>query len=184
MEAVSIAALSSRLLDGAPVRPDDDFFFDLEGNSLLAASIVSELSLSTGLPVELRDLYLAPTPREFAGYLDHLNRRLGEYRTNLAAGFDLGVIADALAELGASAADALLPEEVTLAYGDVDGSRVALLRQARGNGACTRLPMHGGDVLIRRGGTVLRFDCDSDPAGVRILVTDHPTGSSDAVTGH
>lgn len=100
MEAVSIAALWSRLLDGgAPVRPDDDFFFDLEGNSLLAASIVSELSLSTGLPVELRDLYLAPTPREFAGYLDHLNRRLGEYRTNLAAGFDLGVIADALAEL-------------------------------------------------------------------------------------
>ncbi|ABG99694.1 MULTISPECIES: acyl carrier protein [Rhodococcus] len=184
MEAVSIAALWSRLLDGAPVRPDDDFFFDLEGNSLLAASIVSELSLSTGLPVELRDLYLAPTPREFAGYLDHLNRRLGEYRTNLAAGFDLGVIADALAELGASAADALLPEEVTLAYGDGDGSRVALLRQARGNGACTRLPMHGGDVLIRRGGTVLRFDCDSDPAGVRILVTDHPTGSSDAVTGH
>lgn len=39
-------------------------------------------------------------------------------------------------------------------------------------------------MLIRRGGTVLRFDCDSDPAGVRILVTDHPTGSSDAVTGH
>jgi hypothetical protein len=171
MEAGTVASLWTRLLDGVPVRIDDDFFFDLGGHSLLAAAIVSELAASTGLPVELRDLYLAPTPRELACYLGHLNRRLDEYRSKTACTVDLDVIADALSELGASAADSLLPPDVTVDYGKAEGTRVGLLRQIRGNGVCEH--MNGDMVLVRRGEAVLRLDLESGPdGGGRIRVTD------------
>ena len=161
--------------------PDDDFFFDLGGHSLLGAAIVSELAAATRLPLELRDLYLAPTPREFAGYLGRLDRRLGEYRARLAAGFELGVVADALAELGAAAADALLPAEVTVSYAAADGSsRATLLRRARGNGACGRLPTEGETVLIRRGDQIVRMDIESGPGTRHLRITDAPAEDSDA----
>jgi hypothetical protein len=178
MDAVEISALWCHLLDGPPVDPDEDFFFDLGGHSLLGAAIVTELAATTGLPVELRDLYLAPTPRELAAHLDHLARRLAELRAALpaaapggaAGSFDLETFAAALTELGAGAADTLLPPGATVTFGDTDlgGSRVATLRQARGDGACDRVAGTGPGVLLRRGESLLRLDVEPAPAGPRL----------------
>ncbi|NUS45681.1 MAG: AMP-binding protein, partial [Mycobacteriaceae bacterium] len=48
----------------------DDDFFELGGNSLLGVSVSADLAAATGLPVTVRWLYTAPTPRELAARLE------------------------------------------------------------------------------------------------------------------
>ncbi len=147
----TIAALWSEALDGQPVKPEDDLFFDLDGNSLLAVAITARLADRTGLPLELRDLYLSPTPRDLAGYLAELRGRLDDLRSRSgAAGWSAEAFVEALADLGAAAADSLLPAQALVSVepdgpGEVRGAaRVAVLRKARGNGTCAVKP---GPVL-------------------------------------
>jgi acyl carrier protein len=165
VDASAMAAIWSSLLDGIPVEPDSDFFFDLGGHSLLGVSIVSALAEHSGLPLELQDLYLSPTPREFAAHLEQLGSRLAQLTAQLPdpRDVDLEIFVTALIEFGAAAADTFLPEAVTVAYhtcGAVErtppSSRLAVLRRARGRGACSALGAEGPDLLIRRDQSVLR----------------------------
>lgn len=180
MDEADVAAAWSELLDGQPVTPGDDFFFDLGGNSLLGVAIVAELAEKTGLPLELRDLYLAPTPRELADYLDDLSLRLAALRKRMAAlgTWSLDVFADALADLGAAAADSLLPETAVVSFGAQETSpgfgqsRVGVLRRARGNGTCIRLP--GTGVALRRQDVVVVMGCAMTPDGLVVQLVEAP----------
>lgn len=180
MDASAVAAAWGAVLDLENVGEDDDFFFSLGGNSLLAAAVVSTMAQESGLPLELQDLYLAPTPLEFAGHLRHLENRMAQLAAQVPrdVGWDLTVFVTALAELGSAAADAFLPAESTLVYhgADDDGarrsaapSRLSLLRSIRGRGACSAVPGGEGGYLLRRDRSAF-------------LVT--AEGSSKAVTVH
>lgn len=164
VDATEIAASWAALLGGRSVGEDDDFFFDLGGHSLLGAAIVTTLAERTGLPLELQDLYLSPTPREFAGHLAELAAALSRFGQQLAEGWELAPFLGALAELGAAAADSLLPADAVLMLvsGDQDeqavgAARLRLLRQVRGVGQCTvasgpagwQLDGADGPVLVR-----------------------------------
>ena len=118
MDASAVGAIWSAVLDGETVRADDDFFFSLGGNSLLAGAVVSTMAQRSGLPLELQDLYLAPTPREFAEYLNHLENRMAQLAAQVPEndGWDLAVFVTALAELGSAAAETFLPADSTLIY--------------------------------------------------------------------
>jgi len=183
MDDEAVAAQWSALLDGQPVGVDDDFFFDLGGHSLLGAAIVTRLAVTTGLPLELRDLYLAPTPREFAGYLGELRRRLDELRAQVPAGREWSVDAfvAALVELGPAAADSLLPPDATVRLDpgphDPDQARIAVLRQARGNGSCELLD--GPCIRLRRGDTVVALTVEPGPAGVIVRFAEEARVAAD-----
>jgi hypothetical protein len=101
------------VLDVDDVGPDDDFFADLGGHSLAAAAVVGRLAELDGTPLELRQLYLAPTPREFVERLSAVRTRLAE--VTAAGRVDpLGAFADALTELGPATARAFLDPAVRL----------------------------------------------------------------------
>lgn len=55
----------SRVLDGAPVEPDSDFF-ELGGDSLAAVEVITTLAEEMALEVSLSDFFEAPTPAELA----------------------------------------------------------------------------------------------------------------------
>jgi acyl carrier protein len=163
MDATGVAAVWSDRLDGRAVDPDDDFFFDLGGTSLLAVAIVAGVAEKSGLPLELRDLYLAPTPRELAAYLGELAGRLASLR---AREWSLDVVAEALADLGSAAADSLLPRGARVSFGGAapasGPARVGALRRARGNGACSHVP---GSTAVRRQDAVVRLSCAAAAGG-------------------
>ena len=172
-----MAAIWSSLLDGAAVEPDSDFFFDLGGHSLLGVSIVSALAEYSGLPLELQDLYLSPTPREFAAHLEHLGGRLAQLTAELSerGELNLGIFVTALIEFGAAAAETFLPEGVEVAFhanGAVErtpaSSRLAVLRRARGRGACSAQSAQGPDLFVQRDHSVLRVTLEGG-ADVRTI---------------
>jgi hypothetical protein len=177
VDASAVATIWSGVLDGETVRADDDFFFTLGGNSLLAAAVVTTMALRSGLPLELQDLYLAPTPREFGQYLTQLESRMAQLRAQVPDGadWDLAVFVTALAELGGAVAQTFLPAESTLLYHPAAGpgpagasSGLSLLRQIRGRGACTADRDEGSGHLIRRDGATLRVAAERTPEGVTI----------------
>jgi hypothetical protein len=174
-DAAEVAAAWSRRLDGHPVTGTDDFFFDLGGNSLLGAAIVADLADRTGLPLELRDLYLAPTPEELAGYLRSLAERLSELRGEK---WSLDAFATALAELGPAAAASLLPPAALVGFGPAapvgGAARIAVLRRARGNGGCELVAGDPGPgVALRRHDMVVRITHSPGPV---VLLTEEAVG--------
>jgi amino acid adenylation domain-containing protein len=89
------------VLDIEDVRLTDDFFADLGGHSLLATRLVARLRESTGIDVQLRTLFDAPTPSALAAAIDALTpSRSTDTETE-------SILAD-LAALPAAEADALL----------------------------------------------------------------------------
>ncbi|GAA0947844.1 acyl carrier protein [Virgisporangium aurantiacum] len=182
VDAAEVAAAWSRRLDGHPVTGTDDFFFDLGGNSLLGAAIVADLADRTGLPLELRDLYLAPTPDELAGYLRSLAERLTDLRQQAGDRvWSLDAFATALADLGPAAAGSLLPPDATVRFAPLGATagppiggaaRIAELRRARGNGGCERVVGDTGPgVALRRHDRVVRI---THSPGPEVLLTEEP----------
>lgn len=99
------------------VGPDDDFFADLGGHSLAAAAAVGRLAEIDGTPLDLYQIYLAPTPREFVERLAAVRARLAELDT--ARRIDpLGAFADALTELGPTTARTFLDPAARLRVAD------------------------------------------------------------------
>jgi hypothetical protein len=179
VDASAVAAAWSAVLDLENVGEDDDFFFSLGGNSLLAAAVISTMAQQSGLPLELQDLYLAPTPLEFAGHLNHLENRMAQLAAQVPenADWDLPVFVTALAELGSAAADTFLPAESTLVYhGGVGAqpspvpSRLSLLRSIRGRGTCSAEPGEGSEYLIRRDCSTFRVTAESTSKAVTVHV--------------
>ena len=177
MDASVIGEIWSAVLDGETVRADDDFFFNLGGNSLMAGAVISTMAEQVGLPLQLQDLYLAPTPREFAEYLTHLENRMAQLAAQVTEsdGWNLEVFVTALAELGSAAAETFLPAESTLVCQPVDGSsrspassRLSLLRHIRGNGMCTIESGEGSSHLIHRDNLTLRVTAERTPEAVKI----------------
>lgn len=61
-----VAAVWARILKLSSVGPDQNFFTDLNGHSLLAAQLVRALREDMGCSVPVRDVYAHPTVRELA----------------------------------------------------------------------------------------------------------------------
>jgi hypothetical protein len=60
-----IAAVWSDVLDHEHIDPDADFFYDLGGHSLAAALVVARVAALMDAPIEVLDLYEAPTLSSF-----------------------------------------------------------------------------------------------------------------------
>lgn len=170
----TVCRMWSHSLDGKPVGADDDLFFDLDGSSLMAVAILARVAADTGLPLELRDLYLAPTPRELTKHLIELASRLRQLRRPDGA-WNAPSFAAALAELGAAAAETLLPPDAvvidprggTRALGP---DRSAVLRRARGNGTCTVLAGH--PPRLRRPDGILELHAAREPDALVIRLVE------------
>ncbi|MFD8787276.1 phosphopantetheine-binding protein [Kitasatospora sp. NPDC059599] len=157
MDALKVAEIWGDLVGRNTVDIDDDFFFDLDGNSLMAAAAVARTGEFSGVPLELRDLYLATTPRELAEHLAAIGARLAELSAAAPATGVLPAVAAALAELSAAAAERLLPAHTVVrtagpeAQEAAGGRRTALLREHRGAGPCTVESADTGEAVLRRG---------------------------------
>lgn len=115
MDETAIASIWSEVLGVAAVTAQANFFAELGGHSLAAVSVAAKVGERSGLPVEARDLYLAPTVEELAARLAALRSRLAE----LAQSADpVRAVATALAEFGPLAATRFLSPEVRLAFTD------------------------------------------------------------------
>jgi acyl carrier protein len=115
MDEIALASIWSEVLGVATVTAQANFFAELGGHSLAAVSVAAKVGERTGLPVEARDVYLAPTVRELAARLAALQSRLAE----LARSADpVRAVATALAEFGPLAAARFLSPEVRLAFID------------------------------------------------------------------
>lgn len=66
-----IAQIQEELLGIAPIGADDNFF-ELRGDSLLAAQVFSRIYRSTGVRLPLNAVFEAPTPAELAARLDRM----------------------------------------------------------------------------------------------------------------
>ena len=55
-----------------PVGPDDDFFADLDGNSLAALQIVNLIEDELGVEVTVADLFDGPTAAHLAAVVEEL----------------------------------------------------------------------------------------------------------------
>ncbi|GAB7186007.1 hypothetical protein ATKI12_5838 [Kitasatospora sp. Ki12] len=157
MDALKVAEIWGDLVGRDTVDIDDDFFFDLDGNSLMAAAVVARTSELSGVPLELRDLYLATTPRELAEHLAAIGARLAELSETAPATGALPAVAAALAELSAAAAERLLPPDTVVRTVDPEaeeaagGRRIALLREYRGAGRCEVESADAEEAVLRRG---------------------------------
>ncbi|WP_406393232.1 acyl carrier protein [Streptomyces sp. NBC_00887] len=64
-----IAELWASFLDDREVGADDNFF-EIGGNSLIGIRILERLSQTYGVPVSVRDFYLAQTPARVAELIE------------------------------------------------------------------------------------------------------------------
>ena len=67
-----VARIFEEVLGIDAVEPSEDFFADLGGHSIAGAAVVGRVSDYARLPLELRDLYLAPTAAELEALLKPL----------------------------------------------------------------------------------------------------------------
>jgi acyl carrier protein len=55
---------------GSGVRPDSDFFEDLDGDSMAAAALVQAVADELGVSVSMVELFDHPTPAEFSAVVE------------------------------------------------------------------------------------------------------------------
>lgn len=156
-----VLAIWSEVLAVEEIGPDDDFFSDLGGHSLAAAMIVQRIGRLTGVPVELRELYLSPTPRELMARVAEIELRIVELRRAAAESSTvLESFARAFSELGISAASQFLhPDVRLLARGSEDDSvqgilaAVRLLREIRGVAGMRFIGVRGSACVMHTTGS-------------------------------
>ncbi|WP_082393004.1 amino acid adenylation domain-containing protein [Nocardia arizonensis] len=64
-----VAGVMAEVVDAVAVSAEDDFF-DIGGNSLLATRLVARLTAATGVELQVRSVFTAPTAAELAALLD------------------------------------------------------------------------------------------------------------------
>ncbi len=73
-----IAEVWAKQLSVPKVGPEQDFFTDLGGHSLVAAQLATALRTALGHSVPVRDIYAHPTVRQLAAYVETLTTKTAE----------------------------------------------------------------------------------------------------------
>ena len=75
-----VCALYSDILNLSTVTTKDSFFA-LGGNSLRAARLVQNIEQETGVALEVKDVFTAPTPKMLAGLIDEKAKEKNEFKS-------------------------------------------------------------------------------------------------------